>query len=70
VVLVHWDDFFRRLDDTPLKPLPFDDFARAVARIRCRAEADHVDVVIPVLWRVTDPFHNLPEIRRSPANCS
>jgi L-ascorbate metabolism protein UlaG (beta-lactamase superfamily) len=69
VILVHWDDFFRRLDETPLRPLPFDDFADGLARIRCRAEADNVDVVVPVAWTVTNPFENLPVITRAPASC-
>jgi L-ascorbate metabolism protein UlaG (beta-lactamase superfamily) len=70
VVLVHWDDFFRPLDDAPLKPLPFDDFARSVQRIRCRADRDGVDMVLPVVWAVTNPFENLPlSAVPSAANC-
>ena len=61
VILVHWDDFFRGLD-RPLRPLrsPRDSFPNTLQRIRRLAEADNVEVVIPVAWQPIDPFASLP----------
>lgn len=60
VILVHWDNFFRSLDD-PLEPMPrpVDSFAESVRRVRVRAAADGVDVRLPELMEGTDPFAGL-----------
>jgi len=61
VILVHWDDFWRGLDE-PLVPLPaaVDDFGESVRRVLRRAAADDVEVLLPVPWQPTDPFAGLP----------
>lgn len=61
VILVHWDDFFRRLDE-PLRPMryPLDDFDRGMHHILTRAHTDNVEVLLPVPWQHTDPFENSP----------
>ncbi|HET7232379.1 MAG TPA: hypothetical protein VFJ16_20395 [Longimicrobium sp.] len=60
VILVHWDDFFRGLDNR-LLPTVYggDDVPRAIGRIVELAAADSVDVRIPPLWTPTDPFRDL-----------
>ncbi|WP_222598122.1 MBL fold metallo-hydrolase [Lentzea tibetensis] len=60
VVLVHWDDFFTTLDK-PLRPLPFlvDDLDRTMAHLVPLADADGVEVVLPVAWQPADPFASL-----------
>jgi L-ascorbate metabolism protein UlaG (beta-lactamase superfamily) len=60
VILIHWDDFFRNLDQ-PLRPMPniVDDFAKSMRRITKLAKADSVEVVLPILWEPTDPFKDL-----------
>lgn len=61
VVLVHWDNFFRSLD-VPLAPMPWpiDRVPRAIRHILRRADADGVEVLLPVPWQPTDPFAGLP----------
>jgi L-ascorbate metabolism protein UlaG (beta-lactamase superfamily) len=61
VILVHWDDFFRSLDQ-PLRPMPYamDSFADSMQHILRRATADGVEVLLPVPWQPTDPFTGLP----------
>ena len=65
VILVHWDDFWRSLDE-PLVPLPqgLDDFGEDMRRILRRANADGVEVLLPVAWQPTDPFAGLPPAPR------
>jgi len=60
VVLMHWDDLFRGIG-RPLRPMPYamDDFPRAFREILARAEADEVEVVLPVPWQPADPFAGL-----------
>jgi L-ascorbate metabolism protein UlaG (beta-lactamase superfamily) len=60
VILVHWDNFFRSLDE-PLEPMPppLDSFAESVRRVQVRAAADSVDVRLPVLLQPADPFSGL-----------
>jgi L-ascorbate metabolism protein UlaG (beta-lactamase superfamily) len=55
VILVHWDDFFGT--DEPLRPEP--SFNRAAEHIRRLASMDGVEVLLPVLWDMTDPFEGL-----------
>ncbi|MEU9506813.1 MBL fold metallo-hydrolase [Micromonospora sp. NPDC048170] len=60
VVLVHWDDFFRPLDE-PLRALPYagDDLdvtMRVLARL---AHQDRVALHLPRLWRREDPWVGL-----------
>ncbi|MBB4637528.1 MBL fold metallo-hydrolase [Longimicrobium terrae] len=61
VILVHWDDFFRGLDE-PLLPTIYggDDVPRSMGRIAELAAADSVQVLIPPVWDHTDPFQDLP----------
>lgn len=60
VILVHWDDFFRGLDE-PMVPTMYggDDVPRAMARIVELAAADRIEVLIPPVWEPTDPFCDL-----------
>ncbi|MQY20127.1 MBL fold metallo-hydrolase [Nocardia macrotermitis] len=60
VVLVHWDDFFRGLDQ-PLRPLPYfaDNFDATMDLLLPLAQRDDVDVVLPVAWEPTDPHDGL-----------
>jgi L-ascorbate metabolism protein UlaG (beta-lactamase superfamily) len=60
VILVHWDNFFRGLDE-PLEPMPrvLDHVDDAIKQIRTRAAVDKVDVVLPALWERSDPFAGL-----------
>lgn len=61
VILVHWDDFFRGLDDSIQGNMyGGDDVPRAIGRIVERAVSDSVDVWMPRIWRPTDPFRDLP----------
>lgn len=62
VILVHWDDFFRGLDQ-PLLPTIYggDDVPRGMGRIVELAASDGVEVLIPPVWTPTDPFRGLPE---------
>ncbi|MER7416162.1 MBL fold metallo-hydrolase [Micromonospora peucetia] len=60
VVLIHWDDFFRPLDQ-PLRALPYagDDLdvtMRVLARL---AEHDRIALHLPTLWRREDPWVGL-----------
>lgn len=56
VVLVHWDDFFRPLDE-PLRALPFagDDLDVTMRVLTALAEEQDVALHLPVLWRREDP---------------
>ncbi|HYW11888.1 MAG TPA: hypothetical protein VE871_08025 [Longimicrobium sp.] len=60
VILVHWDDFFRGLDE-PLLPTLYggDDVPRGIGRIVELAEADGVEIQIPQAWQPADPFLGL-----------
>jgi L-ascorbate metabolism protein UlaG (beta-lactamase superfamily) len=60
VILVHWDDFFRGLDQ-PLRPMPFpvDRVGPGIRHILRRAEAARVEVLLPVPWQPTNPFAGL-----------
>jgi L-ascorbate metabolism protein UlaG (beta-lactamase superfamily) len=60
VILVHWDDFFQPLD-RPLRPMPriVDRFAAGMRHVLRRADADGVEVLLPVAWQPTDPFDGL-----------
>lgn len=66
VILVHWDDFFRSLDE-PLVPMRngLDPTEKGLRHILYRAAADGVQVVLPVAWQPTDPFAGLPQARAS-----
>jgi L-ascorbate metabolism protein UlaG (beta-lactamase superfamily) len=57
VIVIHWDDFWRPLD-RPLRPLPAiaDDMDSSMAFLLEQGERDGVEILIPVAWRVTDPF--------------
>jgi L-ascorbate metabolism protein UlaG (beta-lactamase superfamily) len=57
VVLVHWDDFLRPLDEPP-RALPYlgDDVGRTWRVLRRLAEQDAVELHFPILWRREDPW--------------
>ncbi|MDT0202340.1 MBL fold metallo-hydrolase [Nocardioides sp. AE5] len=60
VVLIHWDDFFRGLDE-PLRALSYagDDLDLTMRLFTSYAEADRVDLHLPTLWRREDPWRGL-----------
>ena len=57
VVLIHWDDFFRPLDQ-PLRALPFaaDDLDATMRVLTALAERDGVALHLPTLWQRADPW--------------
>jgi len=57
VVLIHWDDFFRGLDE-PLRALPFagDDLDAAMRVLTPLAEAEGVTIHFPSLFAREDPW--------------
>ncbi len=57
VVLIHWDDFFRPLDQ-PLRALPYaaDDLDASVRVLRRLAAEDGVPLHFPTLWERADPW--------------
>ncbi|MEW5812574.1 MAG: MBL fold metallo-hydrolase [Actinomycetota bacterium] len=57
VVLIHWDDFFRPLDQ-PLRALPYavDDLDTSVRVLRRLATEDGVALHFPTLWQRADPW--------------
>ncbi|MEH3141530.1 MAG: MBL fold metallo-hydrolase [Mycobacterium kyogaense] len=57
VVLIHWDDFFRPLDQ-PLRALPYaaDDLDASVRVLRRLAADDDVPLHFPTLWQRADPW--------------
>lgn len=57
VVLIHWDDFFRPLDE-PLRALPFaaDDLDASMRVLTRLAREDGVDLHLPTLWERADPW--------------
>lgn len=57
VVLIHWDDFFRPLDQ-PLRALPYagDDLDVTMRILGHLADADGVDLHLPTLWRRENPW--------------
>lgn len=57
VVLIHWDDFFRPLDE-PLRALPYaaDDLDVSMRILSRLAIDDGVELHLPVLWRRADPW--------------
>jgi len=61
VVLVHWDDFFSRLDQ-PLRALPYagDDLDVTMRILSRLAEQQGVALHLPTVWRQEDPWLGLP----------
>jgi len=57
VVLTHWDDFFRPLDE-PLRALPFtgDDLDVTLRVLAELADDQHVALHLPTVWRREDPW--------------
>lgn len=57
VVLIHWDDFFRPLDQ-PLRALPYagDDLDVTMRVLGALADRDGVRLSFPTLWRREDPW--------------
>lgn len=57
VVLIHWDDFFRPLDE-PLRALPYlgDDLDVSVRILAEEAARDGVDLAMPRVWVSEDPW--------------
>jgi L-ascorbate metabolism protein UlaG (beta-lactamase superfamily) len=60
VVLIHWDDFFRPLDE-PLRALPFagDDLDVTLRILAQAADDQQVALHLPTLWRREDPWASL-----------
>jgi L-ascorbate metabolism protein UlaG (beta-lactamase superfamily) len=56
VVPVHWDDFFKPLDE-PMVPAP--GFERTMGFVLERGKADGIDIRLPVVWVVSDPFYGM-----------
>jgi len=58
VVLIHWDDFFRPLDQ-PLRALPYagDDLDTSMRILSRLADDDGVSLHLPTLWQPTDPWN-------------
>jgi L-ascorbate metabolism protein UlaG (beta-lactamase superfamily) len=56
-VLIHWDDFFRPLDQ-PLRALPFagDDLDVTMRVLSRLAEADRVTLSFPTVWQRENPW--------------
>ena len=61
VVLTHWDDFFRPLDQ-PLRALPYagDDLDVTLRVLRDLADRQDVSLHLPTLWRREDPWGDRP----------
>ena len=59
-IFVHWDDFFRPLDQ-PLRALPFavDDLDVTIRRLDRLAAADGVTLHFPTVWQREDPWLGL-----------
>ncbi|MEZ0051261.1 L-ascorbate metabolism protein UlaG (beta-lactamase superfamily) [Mycobacterium sp. MAA66] len=57
VVLTHWDDFFRPLDQ-PLRALPYagDDLDVSMRVLTALAAEDGVPLHLPMLWQPADPW--------------
>lgn len=57
VTLIHWDDFFRPLDD-PLRALPYagDDLDVTMRVLTRLAREDAVPLHFPTLWQRSDPW--------------
>ncbi|WP_018180200.1 MBL fold metallo-hydrolase [Jongsikchunia kroppenstedtii] len=66
VVLIHWDDFFRPLDQ-PLRALPYagDDLDVSMRILRRLAAADGVSLHLPTLWQPTDPWDSVGVVDHS-----
>lgn len=60
VVLIHWDDFFRPLDQ-PLRALPYagDDLDVSLRMLAELAESEQVALHLPTVWRREDPWAGL-----------
>lgn len=60
VVLIHWDDFFRPLDQ-PLRSLPYlgDDLDATMRVLVPLAQADGVSLRFPTVWQREDPWAGL-----------
>lgn len=71
VILVHWDNFFRSLDQ-PLRPMgwPVDSFGKGMERVLDQADQDSVDVQLPVFKRPADPFAGLEFPARGPCRAT
>lgn len=61
VVLTHWDDFFRPLDQ-PLRALPYagDDLDVTIETLDREAARDGASIHLPTVWRREDPWHAAP----------
>lgn len=60
IVPVHWDDFWRPLEE-PLVPMPrfADNFDVTMRFLVDRCGREGVDLVLPVAWQLTDPLAKL-----------
>jgi L-ascorbate metabolism protein UlaG (beta-lactamase superfamily) len=70
-VLIHWDDFFRPLDQ-PLRALPYagDDLDATMRRLDALAQRDGVTLHFPTVFRREDPWQRLGDVtgEASPAD--
>ena len=57
VVLIHWDDFFRPLDQ-PLRALPYagDDLDKTMRVLGALADQDGIRLQFPTVWRRENPW--------------
>jgi len=62
VIAIHWDDFLRPLS-APLRPMPrlMDDFDATMRFLTSHGGPEAPDIRLPVAFRATDPFVNLPQ---------
>lgn len=62
VVPIHWDDFWRTLDE-PLQAMPLllDDFESTMNDLTQRATQAGVELRLPPLWSAVDPFAGLAQ---------
>ena len=58
VIPIHWDNFFRSLDDGLI---PGADFPRMMDGLRDRAKRDNVDIRLSPQWVAADPFAGIPK---------
>jgi L-ascorbate metabolism protein UlaG (beta-lactamase superfamily) len=59
-VLIHWDDFFRPLEQ-PLRALPYagDDLDATMRRLDRLAARDGITLHFPTVWQREDPWHGV-----------
>jgi L-ascorbate metabolism protein UlaG (beta-lactamase superfamily) len=56
VIPVHWDNFFKSLDE-PLTPNP--GFDKVMQFLLNRGKMENIDIRLPVAWTLSDPFSGM-----------